>query len=86
MPLKTYDESIGVLRNALDRAKVGDTEKLQGFRRLDRFTRAVEERCSPVADFDAVVEHEHRISASLGGRSVFDDPPVRPRQMTLFEP
>src|SRR5207249_2260079 len=27
VPLKTYDESISVLRGALDRARVGDTEK-----------------------------------------------------------
>jgi len=28
VPLKTYDESISVLRNSLDRARVGDKEKL----------------------------------------------------------
>jgi hypothetical protein len=86
VPLKTYDESLGVLRQALDRAKVGDPEKLDGFRRLERFTRLVEERYAPEADFDAVIEHEQRISPSLGGRSVFDDRPPRPRQMSLFEP
>src|SRR5215471_9886548 len=31
VPLKTYDETIGVLRSALDAAKVGDREKLDGF-------------------------------------------------------
>jgi len=36
VPLKTYDESISVLRRSLDAAKLGDTEKLQGFARLDR--------------------------------------------------
>jgi hypothetical protein len=30
VPLKTYDESITVLRASLDRAKVGDKEKLDG--------------------------------------------------------
>src|SRR5436305_5796173 len=37
VPLKTYDESIDVLRRSLDRAKVGDREKLDGFARLERF-------------------------------------------------
>ena len=46
----TYDESIGVLRNALDRARLGDTEKLDGFKRLDRFVRAIEDRAEPRAD------------------------------------
>jgi hypothetical protein len=88
VPLKTYDESLNVLRSALDRAKVGvrnangervsDSEKLDGFRRLERFVRAVETKRKPEADFDAVITHENRISASLDGRSVFDDLP-RPR-------
>ena len=77
VPLKTYDESIAVLRHSLDAARVGDADKIDGFRRLERFVRAVEERCLPVAKFDAVVAHERAISKSLDGRSVFDDLPVR---------
>jgi hypothetical protein len=86
VPLKTYDESIAVLRRALDAAKVGDTEKIEGFRRLDRFVRTVEQRCAPEADLPALVAHENRISPSLDGRSVFDHPkPRRSRQLSLFE-
>jgi hypothetical protein len=89
VPLKTYDESIGVLRRSLDAAKVNGGEKLEGFRRLDRFVKIVEERRQPVADFQAVVEHELAISPSLDGRSVLDDKAKRrPRrvgqQMSLF--
>jgi hypothetical protein len=89
VPLKTYDESIDVLRRSLDAAKLGDTEKLDGFARLDRFVRAIGERCAPQADFDAVVAHEHAISKDLGGRSVFDDRKKKkkrsgPEQLTLF--
>jgi hypothetical protein len=90
VPLKVYDESLGVLRRALDRAKVGDTEKIDGFKRLDAFTRAIEARRSPEADVDAVMAHERTISRSLGGRTVFDDRrPREPRgpegQLTLFD-
>ncbi len=70
VPLKTYDESIDVLRRALDQAKVGDPEKLDGFKRLDRFVRAIETRAEPRADFDAVVRHEHAISPHFDGRTV----------------
>jgi hypothetical protein len=89
VPLKTYDESIGVLRRSLDAAKVDGGEKLEGFRRLERFVKIVEERGQPVADLEAVVEHELAISPSLDGRSVQDDRPKRrPRsigqQMSLF--
>ncbi len=73
VPLKTYDESLAVLRRALQQAKVGDTEKLDGFGRLDRFTRMVERQAQPEAAFRAVMAHERAISKSVGGRTVFDD-------------
>ena len=84
VPLKTYDESIGVLRRSLEAAKVDGGEKLEGFRRLDRFVRVVEERVQPKADFDAVIRHERAISASIGGRSVKTDKPRPTRQLSLF--
>ncbi len=91
VPLKTYDESLTVLRRALDAAKLGHTEKLDGFRRLDRLVRQVEERYQPSADFNEVLRQERAISPSLDGRSVFDDrrKPVQPRtsklqQLSLF--
>ena len=88
VPLKTYDESLNFLRSSLDAARVGDREKLDGFRRLEQFARRVETDLEPIADFAAVVAHENKISRSLGGRSVFDDKRVRPRnnsrQRSLF--
>jgi hypothetical protein len=88
VPLKTYDESISVLRRALDAAKLGGSEKLEGFARLDRFVGNIERRYSPKADFDAILAHEHAISPALDGRSVFDDrkEAKRPRssQLPLF--
>jgi hypothetical protein len=89
VPLKTYDESLAFLRNALDRAKhVGTTrngdgssmterqfgkEKLDGLRRLERFSRSVEKRFAPLANFKAILRHERAISPSLDGRTVMDD-------------
>jgi hypothetical protein len=73
VPLKTYDESLAVLRSSLEAAKLGDSEKIGGFERLHRFIRDVEERYRPEADFDATIAHEDAISSTLDGRSVFDD-------------
>src|SRR5437588_3146297 len=73
VPLKTYDASLEFLRNSLDRARVGDREKLDGFRRLNRFVRTIETRLAPAANFDALIAHEKAISPSLDGRSVLDD-------------
>jgi uncharacterized protein len=80
VPLKTYDESLNCLRTSLDQAKLGDRDKLDGFRRLDGFVRAVETQLEPQADFDALIRHEQAISPCLDGRSVFD----RPKQLSLF--
>jgi hypothetical protein len=74
VPLKVYDESIGVLRRALDAAKLGRTDKLDGMARLDAFTRAIEQRRSPSADVEAAIAHERQLSPTLGGRTVFDEP------------
>lgn len=88
VPLKTYDESLGVLRRALDSAKLGHTEKVDGFKRLDNLVRTVEERFQPKADFERVVAHERKISPQLGGRTVMDDRRERKKtakgQMSLF--
>jgi uncharacterized protein len=87
VPLKTYDESLRFLRSALDAAKIGHTEKVDGFRRLDRFVRTVEQKLKPKVDFAALIGHEHAISRSVGGRTVFDDKkrrPVNPKQGSLF--
>jgi uncharacterized protein len=86
VPLKIYDESMAVLRRSLDAAKLGDRDKLEGFARLEKFTRAIESRLAPEADFDRVIAHERASSPSLDGRTV-----GRPRagntssQLSLFE-
>ncbi len=93
VPLKTYDESLGVLRRALNAAKLGHTEKVDGFRRLDKLVRRVEQQYQPAAEFNEVLEHERAISKSIGGRTVFDGKrkmkTVRrgaAQQMSLFLP
>ena len=73
VPLKVYDESLSVLRRALDSAKLGHAEKLHGFARLDALTRTIEQGLGPEADVAATIAHERAMSPSLGGRTVFDD-------------
>jgi hypothetical protein len=83
VPLKTYDESLNILRVALDHARTNGgensdpvkfgREKLDALRRLERFTRAVEKRLKPRADFDAIIAHERAMSPSLDGRTVMGD-------------
>jgi hypothetical protein len=89
VPLKTYDDSISVLRRSLDAAKLGDPDKLDAFRRLDRFSRAIERNLDPKADFRKTLVHERSISKSIGGRTALDErriqQPKRRQQLDLFE-
>lgn len=89
VPLKTYDESLAVLRRSLAAARLEQSEKMEGFRRLDRLARAVEGKFEPLADFAAALSHERTISKELGGRPVFDHREPRrkvksPAQFSLF--
>ena len=89
VPLKVYDQSISVLRRALDAARLGRSDKLDGMSRLDSFVREIEQRLGPEADVAATIARERRMSRSLGGRTVFDDRDrwaTRPRrgQLNLF--
>jgi hypothetical protein len=80
-----------VLRRALDGAKLGHGDKLDGFARLDKFARAIERQRQPLADVPAVIEYERSISRSLDGRTVLDDATERrqprpgPHQPGLFD-
>jgi len=88
VPTKVYDRTIEVLQTSLDRAKLGDHDRSDGLLRLHKFVATVERTLQPEADFDAVVAHEHRISPSIGGRSVFgfERPPKHTaEQLRLFD-
>ena len=87
VPLKTYDQSISVLRRALDAAKLGHPEKLDGFKRLDRFVCNIERTALPRANLNAAITHEKKTSPILGGRTVFDRHGMKltkPGQLDLF--
>jgi hypothetical protein len=70
VPLRIYDETIQVLRRSLEAAKVGQTLKVDGLRRLDRFVRAIEHSNAPRTNFNSALARERSMSKSLGGRTV----------------
>jgi hypothetical protein len=70
VPLKVYDETIRVLKAAITKAKLGQTEQLQAIRRLDSQARELE-RTAKGPSLDVFIAGERSRSASLDGRSVF---------------
>ncbi|QPF83819.1 DUF763 domain-containing protein [Bradyrhizobium genosp. L] len=69
VPIKVYDETIRVLKSAVQQAKLGRDEEIQALRRLDDQARSVE-RTASGPSFDAFVANEHVRSPALDGRSV----------------
>lgn len=70
VPTKVYDQAISVLRSAVDRAKLGQDDRLAAIARLDQESRRLE-RGATGPTLDAYVAEERRRSAEYGGRSVF---------------
>ena len=70
VPLRVYDETIRVLKSAVQKARLGHAEEVSALQRLDHQARQLE-RCTQESSFDAVIDEEFRRSPSYGGRSVF---------------
>ena len=71
VPLKVYDETLRVLKQAVSQAQLGRTEKLDALRRLDSHARRLE-RTARGPSFDTHIENERASAPALGGRTVFD--------------
>ena len=75
VPLKVYDETIGVLKSAVQKARLGREEEIGALKRLDDQSRQVE-RYVTGPSLKEIVAGEFDQSHLLGGRSVFGwEPP-----------
>jgi hypothetical protein len=70
VPIKVYDETIRVLKSAVQKAKLGRDEEMQALKRLDDQARRLE-RTASGSSFETFVALERAKSSALGGRSVF---------------
>ncbi len=70
VPLKVYDESIRVLRDSIEKSKLGYNEKSDCIRRLHNTAMYVEQNCQPEVDFDKAIEYEKGMSDTWDGRTV----------------
>jgi len=71
VPTRVYDESIATLKDAVQHAKLGRTDKLKAIQSLDRFVRRAERELEATVDFDGLLQHERDESWRHGGRTVF---------------
>ncbi|MBY5425152.1 MULTISPECIES: DUF763 domain-containing protein [Rhizobium] len=77
VPLKVYDETIAVMKSAVQKGRLGREEELQALKRLDDQSRQME-RYVTGPDLKEIIAGEFRQSADFGGRSVFgwEEPPA----------
>jgi len=82
---KVYDETIGILQNAIHKAKIGLSEKNEAIKRLTQITQQAEKDFKPKAYFEKVIENERNESWKYGGRTVLGKAkqPVQ-HQLKLF--
>jgi hypothetical protein len=66
VPLKVYDETVRVLKRAVEHAKLGNDAKLSAIRRLDEQARRLE-RLAEMPDFEEFVEDEWDASPGYEG-------------------
>jgi hypothetical protein len=87
VPTQVYDETIHHLKVAVEKAKIGDTEKHEAIKNLTLIAQNLEKGFEPAPDaFNKVIEKERAESHKYGGRTVFgrSKPPKGPQQLNLF--
>jgi hypothetical protein len=77
VPIKVYDNTIVVLKAAVEQAKLGRDEKLGAIRRLDEQARRLEAHVDGPT-LEAHLADERRASHEYGGRSIFGEEPPPP--------
>ncbi len=70
VPTRVLDQTIGVLKHAMQQAKLGNDERMQAIARLDAQARQLEATASGPS-VDEYIAQERRDSHRYGGRSVF---------------
>ncbi|MEL6835107.1 MAG: DUF763 domain-containing protein [Bacteroidota bacterium] len=86
VPTKVYDETISALRKAVDRAKIGQSDKQLAIQKLSQLAQQAEEGFTPKDNLKAVLEKEKREAWKHGGRTIsgFSKKPPN-QQLRLFD-
>ncbi|MGJ1368242.1 DUF763 domain-containing protein [Sphingobacterium spiritivorum] len=86
VPVTVYDDTIQTLQNAIQRSRLGNSDKSQAIKSLSQVASRMEEGFTPNDNFDKVIEKERADSWKYGGRTVFGKakPPLS-AQLNLFD-
>jgi hypothetical protein len=85
VPVNVYDETISVLQKAVEKAKIGNSDKQQAIKSLHQIASNAEKNFIPNLDFEKVIQKERAESWKYGGRTIFGkEKPPRDEQLKLF--
>ncbi len=73
VPTKVYDETIVTLEKAVQKAKLGITDKLTAIKKLHEIAVRAENDFIPNDQFDSLIEKERSQSWKYGGKTVWGD-------------
>ncbi|SHN18629.1 DUF763 domain-containing protein [Chitinophaga sp. CF418] len=89
VPVNVYDETISVLKDAVNKAKIGQSDKQEAIRKLSVLSQQVEKDFIPNARLEELIQEERDNSWQYGGRTVMGkaQPPGKKKggsQLSLF--
>ncbi|MCF6405902.1 DUF763 domain-containing protein [Chitinophaga filiformis] len=89
VPVNVYDETISVLKDAVNKAKIGQSDKQDAIRKLSVLSQQVEKDFIPNARLEELIREERDNSWRYGGRTVMGKavPPDKKKggsQLSLF--
>lgn len=89
VPVNVYDETISVLKDAVNKAKIGQSDKQEAIRKLSVLSQQVEKDFIPNARLEELIQEERDRSWQYGGRTVMGkaQPPGKKKggsQLSLF--
>jgi len=73
VPIKVFDETITTLQSAIQRAKIGNSDKMHAIQKLSEISRNAEKDFTPNTNFKALVQKEREDSYKYGGRTIFGE-------------
>ena len=85
VPTKTYDEVISTMQKAVQRAKIGNSDKAEALKKLHKIAARAEKDFIPTDKLQEVIQKEMEESWKYGGKTVFGDakPPKRSKGVQL---
>jgi uncharacterized protein len=70
VPTKIYDETISTLINAVEKAKLGETDKNEAIKKLTKLAQKAEENFIAEESFESILQKENEDSWKYGGRTL----------------